>query len=730
MTYRTGLFLLWATMAPAAAGTITLDGSYGTSGALSGPNYQITAAMGRQMGNNLFQSFGTFNLSNGESATFSGPANIQNILARVTGGSPSSIDGSINSSIIGANLFLLNPAGVMFGPHAQVNVTGAFAVSTANYLKFSDGGIFYAQLGANDVLSSAPVSAFGFLTTTPQPITFTGTTLTMPEGSGLHVVAGDVTLDGANLNAPGGNLTIFSAASAGEVPFSLASPGTGFASATNTSYGKITMKNSSSAAIDSNSGGGSIVIRGGKVTVDNSIVSSVNSGPVAGGNIAVQANSLALSNVGQIKTDTYSSKSAGSLNIGVSGNLSITGTRSQISADTESSGNGGTVTVNTGGQITLADGGDIIANTNDTGNAGEVVITGGSMSMGGTSRLSSVTTGAFVTTGAGNAGTVSLTLIGNLNMSGSSAIAADTYKEGNGGSITVQAKKIGMTGISLISANTLGSGPGGNILVESDSLSIKSGSYVEPAGITAQSLGGSGKAGTVNVFTGPLNLNAGAVISTSSVSQGEGGSVSVTCSQGVLSNRSSINAFSSNTNAGSVTLTAIESLSLYGTSTLNTSAGGNGGNITLRVGQLLYMLDSSIEAYAGVVSTPGQVVGGNGGNILIDPEFVVLNHSLISANDLSPGGLDGNITNTSNYFFSSNSILHATGTIETTPPDLDLAGSLLVLPGNLVDVQNKLRESCARSINHEFSTLIVVGRGGIEAAPQEFQSDFGLSLRP
>ena len=119
---------------------------------------------GLTRGNNLFHSFSQFDLKAGDVATFSGPANIQNILSRVTGGSPSSIDGTIRSGIAGANFFFINPSGVVFGPNASIDVSGAFAVSTANYLKLADGARFVAALDADDsMLSSAPVAAFGFL---------------------------------------------------------------------------------------------------------------------------------------------------------------------------------------------------------------------------------------------------------------------------------------------------------------------------------------------------------------------------------------------------------------------------------------------------------------------------------------------------------------------------------------------------------------------------------------
>ena len=104
---------------------VTLDGTLGLSGAVSGPDYQLTADMGRQVGANLFHSFGKFNVNTGESATFTGPNSISNIISRVTGGTSSWIDGPLRSEITGANLYLINPSGVMFGANASLDVQGS-----------------------------------------------------------------------------------------------------------------------------------------------------------------------------------------------------------------------------------------------------------------------------------------------------------------------------------------------------------------------------------------------------------------------------------------------------------------------------------------------------------------------------------------------------------------------------------------------------------------------------
>src|SRR5215470_4401402 len=92
----------------ASAQRITVDGRFSPAQTLVGPNYAIGANLGRQVGGNLFHSFGQFGLTTAESATFAGPPMVTNVIGRVTGGSPSSIDGKIQSNIAGANLYLIN----------------------------------------------------------------------------------------------------------------------------------------------------------------------------------------------------------------------------------------------------------------------------------------------------------------------------------------------------------------------------------------------------------------------------------------------------------------------------------------------------------------------------------------------------------------------------------------------------------------------------------------------
>src|SRR5690242_3949821 len=112
-TTKTTLLVVLGALGSGAATSladVVTDGSVGAVRSLAGPNYQITSDLGRQVGGNVFHSFTRLNLVSGEAATFSGPGSITNIIGRVTGGAPSSIDGTIRSTIPGANLFLTNPS--------------------------------------------------------------------------------------------------------------------------------------------------------------------------------------------------------------------------------------------------------------------------------------------------------------------------------------------------------------------------------------------------------------------------------------------------------------------------------------------------------------------------------------------------------------------------------------------------------------------------------------------
>jgi filamentous hemagglutinin family protein len=136
-----GSVLLPASRALAQGGVVR-DGTLGPSAAVlqpAGPNYLITPGMGEQRGANLFHSFERFSFGNTESAQFQGGAGIESILARVTGGLESDIDGTLGAD---ANLFLMNPAGIVFGANARLDESDRleFAIYAARHGPAGPGG--------------------------------------------------------------------------------------------------------------------------------------------------------------------------------------------------------------------------------------------------------------------------------------------------------------------------------------------------------------------------------------------------------------------------------------------------------------------------------------------------------------------------------------------------------------------------------------------------------------
>ena len=346
-------------MTSIAVAEISTDGSLGPKGSLTGPNYQIPDTLGQTRGSNLFHSFDKFNIETGYSATFTGPHSIQNVISRVTGGSPSSIDGLLQCMIPGANLYLINPSGVMFGPNASLDVTGSFHVSTADYLKFSDGGAFYANPNVSSVLSVAEPQAFGFLSSSPAGISAEKAYLQVPEGKTISIIGGEIIYTAyplstdysspdymfnapSVLTAPGGRINIASIASPGEVNLSNLDTGTAKLGAITFSDGaKLSVLNFDS---DWNPlSAGNIVIRGGQMLFKNGGMDAYGN---PGGTIDIKGESLHL--------DTYYLYAAGygdidhpgtACRIEVSNEFSMTH-GSLIDASPFAQGRGGDIRIN------------------------------------------------------------------------------------------------------------------------------------------------------------------------------------------------------------------------------------------------------------------------------------------------------------------------------------------------------------------------------------------------
>ncbi len=150
---------------------------------------------------NLFHSFLKFGLDTHQIANFLSQPGIQNILARVVGGDPSVINGLLKVTGGNSNLYLMNPAGIVFGPRAQLDVPASFLATTATAIQFKSG--LFAAVGQPDygAIAGAPLGLV-FPAGEPGAIVNAGSLAVQP-GQGLELVGGTVVSTGS-LAAPGG----------------------------------------------------------------------------------------------------------------------------------------------------------------------------------------------------------------------------------------------------------------------------------------------------------------------------------------------------------------------------------------------------------------------------------------------------------------------------------------------------------------------------------------------
>jgi filamentous hemagglutinin family protein len=297
--------------------------------------YDITGGTRPGGGLNLFHSFGEFGVPTNHVANFLNSASLPtaNILGRVTGGNPSNIFGTIQTTGFGAaNLFLMNPAGIVFGPNAFLNVGGSVSFTTADYLRLTDGVKFNAIPGPQDALiSTAPVAAFGFLGANPGAITVQGSQLAVSEGKTFSLVSGNIdvkasthinggTPQPALLSAPGDQINLVSLASPGEIlttitPTQIDNPTNG-----GTSFGTISFSDGARLDTSANTAG-HVVIRGGQFLMnDASITAMAMDGPpvkpessAVVPTIVIRANHVSLANGAHITADSQASARAGDI---------------------------------------------------------------------------------------------------------------------------------------------------------------------------------------------------------------------------------------------------------------------------------------------------------------------------------------------------------------------------------------------------------------------------------
>ncbi|MBE9128263.1 filamentous hemagglutinin N-terminal domain-containing protein, partial [Coleofasciculus sp. LEGE 07081] len=189
---------------PALSQPISAPDDTGTIVTPDGNQFDIQG--GTVSGENLFHSFDQFGLNSGEVANFLSNPQIRNILGRVVGGDASIINGLIQVTGGSSNLFLMNPAGIVFGANAQLNVPASFTATTATGIGFGDNNWFNA-FGTNSYQSlTGNPSQFAFELAQPGTVINAGN-LAVPEGQNLTLLGGNA-INTGQLTAPGGTITI------------------------------------------------------------------------------------------------------------------------------------------------------------------------------------------------------------------------------------------------------------------------------------------------------------------------------------------------------------------------------------------------------------------------------------------------------------------------------------------------------------------------------------------
>ena len=686
---------------------VTPDGTTSTDVTQDGDNFTIEA--GDRVGDNLFHSFNEFSVPTGGSAGFNNADSIANIFSRVTGGDISNIDGMLSANGT-ANLFLINPNGIIFGSGARLDIGGSFYGSTADSLLF-DGDTEFSAVNpqAPPLLEvSIPIGLSfrdnpGDIVNRSFAINSAGESvgLEISSGNNLVLVGGDIDFEAGEATARGGNIYLSGLGESGIVGLnedgSLSFP-------EDLALANITLTN-------------------------NGVIDVIGTG---GGNITINARNLTLETgrfgasliqAGIATNSTSVDAQAGDININVAENISLDDSRISNQVASESIGNSGDIIINTR-FLELTNSGRIIASTFGQGNTGVVNVTAtddlnvdGENSNGLVSAIGSLvapgavgdaagvtisttslnlTNGGRVDTstfGQGNAGVVNVTATRDITVDGdnldglgsaiSSLVALGGV--GNAAGVTISTTNLNLTSGGQVNASTFSQGNAGvvnvtatrNITVNGESLDNA------PSGIfSLVNLGAVGDGGGVTISTTNLNLTSGGQVNASTFSQGNAGVINVTAIGDITADGESMSGFPSGifslVNPGAVG--DAEGITIS-TTNLNLTAGGivnaatfgqgNASNITIDANESIFIDGSTATLFRSGISANALIENGNGGNVSVNTDnLTITNRGTIEATNFNdsreffpPGtGEPGNINIEANSLNLSNDALISAAT--------------------------------------------------------------------
>jgi filamentous hemagglutinin family protein len=576
---------------PVQAQSITSDTTLPTNSAVTSPDsLNFTINGGTQAGSNLFHSFSEFSVPTNGSANFNNAVNIQNIFSRVTGSNVSNIDGLLRTNGT-ANLFLLNPNGILFGPNAQLNIGGSFYATTGDRLLFSPSQYFSATdtAGSSLLTISTPIGIqFG---ANPGNLTVDATFIGL-NGSGQNLIfaGNNFRLDPGHIRNPGGRVEVASIGGSGTVGITL-----------NGGVAQLSIPNT---------------IQRSDITFDNHAYIEVDGalgGSIAltGSNIAFSGDSGLINGVNGIGTVTDRS---GNINLNATGAITLDASRIFNEVRVGAVGSAGEINL-VGQSLVLTNGGQIYSSTLGQGNGGAVTVNiGDRTEISGLDPLTQNNSGIFTSvrpSGVGNAGNLTLNT-GSLSLTAGGAIMSDVLGQGNTGNVSVRASEqilidsdrssienvVRASGVGIVQTTTLS---GGDLTVANNA-AIRTVNENQ------------GNSGDLNLnFDGVIQIDNSRVLTETPINAtGDAGDIRIVGRSLLLTNGGLIAARAEGQgNAGNISLQIAEATQLSGTNQFNFPAAiqtyvlgtGNAGNISVNTGSLRLSESAKISASA---------YGGNG----------------------------------------------------------------------------------------------------------------------
>ena len=568
-------------------GQIIPDGTTVDTSVLGNCQSSCSITGGTLAEQNLFHSFQEFNINAGESVYFSDPG-VANIFSRITGTNSSEIFGTLGVSGGNANLFLINPNGIIFGEGATLDLNGSFFATTASEIQFGDRAFSTDSEVEIPLLTVNPSALFFNQTRQNGSIILDGANLASPQQDialvGKESNTPGILLTNSTINGSGGN--IFLGAVKGDATVEIKDIQPQFSEAV--SRGDITLTQGSGIVAD-------------------------NSNDLGDREINLEAKNLKIEENSNIFTFTSGSGNSADININASESVKITGTRTETNAFEQLLlrniiPNGNVSFITSAVQI----------NTSGTGNAGDIIIA--------TSNLTIERGGAILnnTRDEGNTGNITVDASNSLTLQSSGLLTGSGFESsGDVGKVTINTGQLLVKPGSSISSSTSGGGDAGNLTINAlDSVQIEEtpANSIIPTGIFANTISNSGgNGGNLTVNTQKLSIHGGGQLSTSSgvfgnngstPSGGKGGNIFINAAESVevggISDDgifpSSISSATNTSNpAGNITInTGSLYLNPYGFISASSLGTGAGGNININATDLVNLTGIGSDSLQGL----------------------------------------------------------------------------------------------------------------------------------